>query len=428
MSVPASQTHTHTTTSSTMSALRFHKSFLILLLARMVTRFGHSIDYIAYSWMVYQLTGSKMLMGSLFAMNFVPGILFSLFAGVLVDRLPKKPLLVMTYAVRFVIVALTAFLFIKGWILPWHLFLFTFLNSTFECFSTPAETSLVPRLLPKRLLLSGNSLITSASRVAELAGLAVTGPLIAWIGLAGAIWGGSGAFLVSALIVLFIRIPSVRKEVGPSLKATEVQPLRFWQQLKQGLQFVRSERILLYTLSTSAVINMGLTPINVMQPVYVQEILQAGPATQSVLGGAMTLGMILSGFGLGIWGPRFRKSTLIVSGCFLLGTGQICLFIPSSTSILPLVIAGCGAFASGLALPLISTTAATYMMEAAPQAMLGRVSSVSSMVGMAFIPLGSVGVGAAGSFVDVEWLFMSAGILVMIPPIFLLTQKKFMKI
>ncbi|MFF2886132.1 MFS transporter [Paenibacillus sp. NPDC057967] len=426
MSVPAAQTYTQTTASSSMRALRYHKPFLVLLFAKMVTRFGDSIDSIAYSWMVYQLTGSKLLMGSLFALNFVPGILFSLFAGVLVDRLPKKPLLVLSYASRFAVVALTALLFAIGQLQPWHLFLFTLMNSTFECFSNPAETSLIPRLLPKHLLLSGNAFISSSSRIAELAGLALTGPLIAWIGIAGAIWVDSGAFLLSALILLFIRIPAAEDERAG--KATEAKPPQFWQQLKEGLSFIRSQRIMLYTLSTSAVINVGLTPLNVMQPVYVQDILQSGPATQSVLGGSITLGMILSGLGMGAWGGRFRKSRLIITGCFLLGIGQVCLFIPSLTSWQPLLLAGCAAFASGLALPFISTTSATYMMEAAPQAMLGRVSSVSSMIGFSFIPLGSLIVGAAGSLVGVEWLFLGAGILVLIPPFFLLTQKKFMKI
>lgn len=426
MSIPTAKTYTSTTASSSMRALLSHNPFLVLLFAKMVTRFGDSIDSIAYSWMVFQLTGSKMLMGSLFAVNFVPGILFSLFAGVLVDRMPKKPLLILSYASRFVIVALTALLFSIDQLEPWHLFLFTLMNSTFECFSNPAETSLIPRLLPKHLLLSGNSVLATSSRIAELAGLALTGPLIAWIGIAGVIWMDSGAFLISALILLFIRIPAA--EDVQIRKAIEAKPPKFWQQLKEGINFIRSQRIMIYTLSTSTIINVGLTPLNVMQPVYVQDILRSGPATLSVLGGSITLGMIISGLVMGAWGGRFRKSMLIVTGCFLFGIGQVCLFIPSLVSLQPLIIAGLGAFASGLALPFISTTSATYLMEAAPQAMLGRVSSVSSMISVAFIPLASLIVGAAGSLVNVEWLFLGAGILVLVLASFLPTQKKFMKI
>ncbi|WP_251563938.1 MFS transporter [Paenibacillus pasadenensis] len=426
MSIPAAQAQTTPPSSSPMSALKLQKPFLIWMVSKMVSRFGDSVDSVAYSWMVYQLTGSKLLMGSLFAVNFVPGILLSLFAGVLVDRLPKKPLLIVSYTMRGIVVALTAFLFAKGWLQPWHLFLFTLLNSTFECFSIPAETSLVPRLLPKPLLLSGNSLNASASRISELAGLALTGPLIAWLGISGVIWVDSGTFLLSALILLFVRIPAMEVEQeGNSAAKTKPQ---FWQEFKQGLLFVRSHRLIVYTLLTGAVLNVGLTPSNVMQPVYVKEILHSGPAAQSVLGISLIIGMILSGLGLSSWGHKFRKSSLIVFGCVLLATGQASLFIPSLASWQPFVIAGCGAFASGFAIPFINTPLTTYMMEAAPQAMLGRVSSVSTMASYSFIPLGSLGVGVAGSIVSVEWLFLAAGVIMAVPAFFLLTRKEFMKI
>ena len=60
-----------------LSSLLAHKEFTLYLLARVISHFGDSIDSIAYSWMVYMLTGSKIMMGTLFALNFVPGILFN---------------------------------------------------------------------------------------------------------------------------------------------------------------------------------------------------------------------------------------------------------------------------------------------------------------------------------------------------------------
>ncbi|KAF9117426.1 hypothetical protein BGX30_005499 [Mortierella sp. GBA39] len=144
----------------------------MMITAKIISRFGDSVDSIAYSWMVYLLTGSELLMGTLYAINFVPGIAFSMFTGVLVDRWSKKKVVIVTNAGRGITVTVTALLYFIGDLQPWHLFIFTFINSTLECFSTPAEMSLVPRILPKELLLSGNSLTSSASRTAELAGLA----------------------------------------------------------------------------------------------------------------------------------------------------------------------------------------------------------------------------------------------------------------
>lgn len=66
------------------------------MLSKVVSRFGDSIDSIAYSWMVYILTGSKVLMGTLLAVNFLPSIFLGLFAGALVDRMSLKKVIVIT--------------------------------------------------------------------------------------------------------------------------------------------------------------------------------------------------------------------------------------------------------------------------------------------------------------------------------------------
>ncbi len=411
-------------------ALLAHRSFMLLLAARMTSRFGDSIDSIAYSWMVYQLTGSKLMMGSLFALNFVPGILFSLFIGVLIDRIPQKTILVVSYAARGLSVAATAALLGLGLLEPWHLFVFTFLNSTLECFATPTETSLVPGLLPKPLLLSGNSLSASLSRSAELAGLAAAGAIIAWAGLAGAILVDASTFLLSALLLLFLAVPARPGDDRPSPSQDDAgaKKTAYWQDFKLGLSFVRSHSLLILTLMTGALLNVGLIPHNVMGPVYVKDVLHAGPSVLSLLGVCLLTGMILSGLAIGAWGSRFCKSSLIVFGCFLLGASQGLYFLPAAIEWQPAVIVAALAFSSGAAIPFINTPLSTYMMEVTPAGMLGRISSLSSMISSALLPVGAIAVGAAGSLVPVETLYLGAGILMALPAFFLLTRKSFMKI
>ena len=117
------------------------KQYTMFLTSNFISRFGDSLDSIAYGWMVYMLTGSKLLLGTLFAVNAIPSIIISPFAGVLVDRLPKKKVIVIEDFLRGVTVCLTASLFGLGLLRPWHLFLFTILNSTFEAFTKPAGIS-----------------------------------------------------------------------------------------------------------------------------------------------------------------------------------------------------------------------------------------------------------------------------------------------
>ncbi|WFR61732.1 MFS transporter [Paenibacillus amylolyticus] len=126
------------------------RPYMQFMLSKVVSRFGDSIDSIAYSWMVYILTGSKVLMGTLLAVNFLPSIFLGLFAGALVDRMSLKKVIVITNTGRGLFVGITALLFGLGQLEVWHLFVITILNSLLECFTIPAEVSSVPRLLPHR--------------------------------------------------------------------------------------------------------------------------------------------------------------------------------------------------------------------------------------------------------------------------------------
>ncbi len=409
--------------------LRQHKPFLFLMAARVISRFGDSLDSIAYSWMVYMLTGSKLLMGTIFAINFIPGIVFSLFTGVLVDRWSKKAVIITSYAARGAIVALTALLYWKGWLQPWHLFIFTFMNSSFECFSSPAEMSVVPRLLPKELLLSGNSLSASSSRTAELAGLAAAGALIAAFGLSGAILIDAGTFFTAAAVLAFMRISPIEDcPPATSSSAAASSEATYWSQFKEGMSFVRSHRLIMLTMLTAAVLNVCLTPHNVMETVYVKEVLHSGPSGQSIMGIGFMGGMIASGLLISAYGARFRKSSLIVFGCLLLGVSQALYIIPSLIQWHSLAVVTVFSIMGGLAVPMIGTPVSTYMMEVTPKNMLGRIGALSGMIGSSLIPLGSVATGFAGQHLPIQTLYLLAGLIMIIPGLLLLTQKNFMKI
>ncbi|MEC0091429.1 MFS transporter [Paenibacillus macquariensis] len=404
--------------------LKVNNPFMLFLTAKIISRFGDSIDSIAYSWMVYLLTGSKVLMGTLFALNFVPGILFSLFTGVLVDRWNPRMIVMLADLSRGIMVIITGLLYWRGLLLPWHLFLFTFINSTFECFAMPAEMSLVPRILPKNLLLSGNSVSSSAGRIAELAGLATAGALIGLIGMSGAIIIDGLTFVISALLIACIRVP-----LEPTTQtSTSNQPTTYFQEFKVGLKFITSHKLLLIIMCVATFVNLCLTPFNVLNTVYVKELLHAGPIGLSILGTSLISGMLISGLWLSVKGSNFRKSVLIVSGFIILSINYALLFIPVAFPIYPLYSAAIFIFGMGIAVPLVSTPTATYLMEVTPKEMLGRVGSLFNMVCTCAMPVGSLIAGSVAEFIPVHMLYLILGGLLMIPVFFLITQKNFMKV
>ncbi|MWV43574.1 MFS transporter [Paenibacillus sp. HJL G12] len=409
--------------------LSAHRSYLIMMAAKIISRFGDSIDSIAYSWMVYVLTGSEVLMGTLFALNFIPGIAFSLFTGVLVDRWSKKKIVILANAGRGIMVMLTALLYFTGSLQPWHLFVFTFINSSFECFSTPAEMSLVPRLLPKELLLTGNSITSSVARTAELGGMAAAGGIIALVGISGSMIIDAATFFIAAFLFLWIRL---KPEDQPAVIHTDMPPAHkrtsYWKEFLSGLQFVKKERLILLTMFAAAFVNLCLAPWNVLQPVYVKEILHSGPFGLSLLGISLVIGMILSGIWISQKGARYKKSSLIVFGFLLLGVTYSLLYVPSLFTLYPLYVATLFCFGMGFAVSFVSTPISTYMMEVTPREMLGRIGALSNMLSTCTVPLGGVIAGFAGTFMSANFIFLIFGLFMIIPGLVLLTQKSFMSL
>ncbi|GIO30026.1 MULTISPECIES: MFS transporter [Paenibacillus] len=410
-------------------ALRAHPSYLIMIAAKIISRFGDSVDSIAYSWMVYMLTGSEVLMGTLFAVNFIPGIALSPFTGVLVDRWSKKKVVIVAGTGRGATVTLTALLYFTGHLEAWHLFVFTVLNSTFECFSTPAEMSLVPRLLPKELLLTGNSLTSSVSRTAELGGMAAAGGLIAFVGISGTMVIDAATFLIEALLFFFIRPnPAEKPADEPHGDTGEDSRSSYWKQFLSGLRFVGKKRLILLTMLAGAFVNLCLCPWNVLQPVYVKEVLHAGPFGLSLLGITLVVGMILSGLWISQKGNRYKKSTLIVFGFLLLGVTYSLLYFPAFIAKYPLYAASLFSFGMGFAISFVNTPISTYTMEVTPQNMLGRIGALSGMIATCTIPLGGVIAGFAGTWMSANTVFLVFGLLMILPGLALLTQKSFMSL
>ncbi|WP_433940550.1 MFS transporter [Paenibacillus lautus] len=400
------------------------RPYLIYLSAQAITRFGDSLDSIAYSWMVYMLTGSELLMGTLFAFNFLPGLFFSLFTGTFVDRWPKKRVLALTYLSRGIVVSLTAFLYAIGSLQVWHLFVFTFLNSTLECFSRPAETSIVPRLLPKEQLLAGNSFSTSVSRSAELIGLSIAGALIALIGISGTILIDAVTFLIAAVIIAFMPNPEAAEQAEFPEPVSEKERTVLGD-IKEALLFVKQHSLLLITTVLAMINNFCLAPLNVLQPVYVKETLGAGAGGLSVMGTALLIGMICSGLWIGRYGKSFKKSTLIMSGSIMLGIGYFALGIPGHLPAWRVESAAVCMFVAGFAVSMLNAPISTYLMEVTPRHMLGRIGALMTVLCTAAIPVGSLITGLVAEHQSPPVLFSLMGFVMLVPVLFLIRKKSF---
>lgn len=406
------------------------KPYVQFMASKVVSRFGDSIDSIAYSWMVYILTGSKLLMGTLLAVNFLPSIFLGLFVGALVDRMSPKKVIVLMNTGRGLFVGITALLFGLGELQVWHLFVITILNSLLECFASPAEVSTVPRLLPKSMLLSGNAMASSATRVAELAGLAVAGTLIATAGITWTILIDAGLFALSALLMSRVGYPKTSTSSNndnTSFGSFDSPPARksIFSEMTEAFHFMRKHVLLLIVSILFAFVNFCLMPFNVLRTPYVIETLHAGAGGLSLLSGLIVGGMVLSGLWLSHRGSNYRKSVLVIVGIVMLGLSYAMTALPAYMTSYQLPVAAVFCLMMGMGIPLATTPLASYLMEVTPSEMLGRVYALQTMLVVSVAPLGSLVSGALADWVALPILFIVFGVLLAMSAALVLLSKTF---
>lgn len=386
------------------------KSFMVYLIANIISRFGDSIDSLAYSWMVYELTGSAALMATLFGVNAIPNIIFLPIAGVFVDYKSKKKIQCVCSIGRGLIVTLTATLFMTGKLEVYHLFIFTFINSTLEAFQVPSATALLPLLLEKKHFVHGSALQSTASRIAELIGLGSAGFIVTFMGVSGALFIDAATFFVCGVMMICL------KHSEEQLNKQAMNVKNYIGDLKGGFKYIYSHKIIFYICLFAAAINMFLVPFNTLNIPFVSDVLKLGPEAISAMGISFTLGMLAGSAAFPKIKQRIKGINLFVGGGAILGAWYFILILAqiSNVKVITYLIISMACFIAGLSIALINMVVNVAFMEKVEQAYLGRAAGVLNAMAMCAMPLGAFVVGGVSSVVSIELIYLVSGIVIML--------------
>lgn len=389
-------------------ALLSQKQYLKLLLADLVNRFGDSLDTIAYSWIMYEVTGSASLMALVIGLNFLPTVILMPLAGAVVDRLNKKRVMIIADIIRFCIVGLIVILYGMSRLNAVIIAVFTLLTSTVEAFRIPAGGAILPRLLEKDYFTLGKAANYSSSRMAELLGYVLAGLIIAWIGASGALWIDAVTFLLSAGIITLIQY---REE-----KSTEIRSAKsVFVDFAAGLRFVKTSKAVQTVALIGLLINFGIMPLSVFQTPYVSDYLQMGPTILSYIKILMTLGMMIGAAVL----PKLqisKKNRVVAFAGIVMGLTLVIMSVTPNVSIALIKMAALtiSMFFIGAGGGMLNVVVGSTMMKAVPQEMMGRVSAFNAAIMQASMPIASFICSGLALKLSVTQIFGVFGILTMI--------------
>lgn len=394
------------------------KAYIMNLIANLISRFGDSIDVVAYGWMIYELTGSKSLLALLFGVNAIPNIIFQPITGVFVDYFKKKNIIAICDLGRGALALLTAMLFLFDYLSPWHLIIITFCNSTLESCRGPANMAMFPYILSKEKYSLGTALSQSTGSFMEVIGFAVAGIIIGTIGISGAIIIDAITFLICGIIILNIKYDS------ENIKKKAANYNEYIDNLKEGFRYLKNDKLIANICFFAAIFGALLVPFNSLQAAYVGEFLREGPEIISFINVSMTVGIILGSIAYPIISKKIKGIYLFIYSGTLFGSFYIILSLLDlidKTMLIPIIVLAC--LAAGFLASLFMMIINVSFMTNVPQEYLARVSGVFNSMAMCSTPIASMIVASIASFTSIFWIYMGCGILVMLLFVFQLFNK-----
>ena len=297
------------------------RDFLWLWTGSLGSSFAMNMQIIARGWLVYELTESAIDLGWVTMSFMVPTVLFSLYGGVLADRLPKKRVIVLAQGLNCAATLIMAGIIFSGSVTFWDFLWFGFFNGTVLALSMPARQALVPELIPQRLLFSAMGLNTTSWNLARIVGPALAGFLIAVLagGDKTSSFGVGVVYLViaalyflSAVTMLLIKKPPV---VNSAVEKSAVQDMR------DGLHYVIKHPPVFGLIVLSIIPFLFGMPLNTLLPAFNEEVLGGGADDLGLLVSAMGTGAIVGSLMLASMGSLRRKGVWLILTC--LGWGAL---------------------------------------------------------------------------------------------------------
>ena len=392
------------------------KEYRKLIASNIVNRFGDSVDAIAFTWLVYAVTGSASWSAIIFALNQVPTVLLQPFAGAIVERMNKKKTMVIADFIRGIVIVFMAYLYIRnGTISPFVLAGMTLLISSVEAFSIPAGTTFVTMLLEKKYFKHGLSLSSTISKTMQLIGMAAAGIIIGVGGIGAAMFVDAVTFFISGLIITTIK---TREDESYTLEKGDLGANGYLGDLKEGFKYVVVRKVIMNFCFLAMIINAFLVPLNSLQTPMVVEIFGQGSELLSVFGITFIIGMAI---GSAIT-PRlmevFKVRSLVVFfgmvmgvtyGAFSLGT------LTRESTIAAYALCLCCTVLTGLSVSILSQMFTIQFMNCVEKKYIARAAAILNSSSSAATPIASAIVSVIAGFVNVTTLFKISAVAFALP-------------
>jgi MFS family permease len=363
---------------TTLRALR-HRNFQLFFGGQLISLTGTWMQSVAQAWLVYSMTKSALLLGSVGFASQIPVFLFAPFGGITADRVNRQRLVIATQICSMILAGILAFLTLSGRIQVWHIFVLAGLLGVVNAFDIPGRQSFLIDMVGKEDLMNAIALNSSMFNGARVVGPAVAGILVARIGEGWCFAANAISYIAVIIGLLLMKVRSIPRKSSHS-------PI---EDIIEGFRWVNRTKIIRSLLFLIGLVSLVGMPYTVLMPVFADKILHGGARGLGILMGATGVGALFGALtlaaktgikGLGRW---------ITITCATLGISLFLFSFSTSFWLSAALLLPCG-----YSMMLQMACSNTLIQTLVPDHLRGRVMSLYSMMFMGMAPFGAFFGGA----------------------------------
>jgi MFS family permease len=363
----------------TFAALK-HYNYRLWFFGQLVSLMGTWMQSTAQGYLIYQLTGSPAYLGLVGFVGGMPALLFTLFGGVIADRISRRTLMVITQTAMLILAFILAVLAFTHLVQPWHILVLAFFLGIANAFDAPARNAFVTELVSREDMTNAIALNSTMFNLATVVGPSVAGLTYAAFGPAWCFTLNGISFIAIIVALLFMRVKPI---IQPAYRPSVITDL------KEGLQYVFSSRLILSLIGSIGMVSIFGIGMLTLLPAWATDILHGNVTTNGLLISARGFGSMVSALMLAYMGNRKLRGKLWTLGAFFM---PIMLLIFAWIRWLPLslvMLAGVG-----WSFMMVMNNSNALVQSEVPDHLRGRVMSIYTLVFFGSMPLGSLFAGA----------------------------------
>ena len=391
-----------------------------LLFSNLINRFGDSVESIAFTWVVYQITNSAAWSAIVFALNMLPNVIVQPFAGAIVEKMNKKQVVIATHFLRALLITLFIILFKLGYVNPLILSCFTLIITTVESFNLPAGTAFTAQVIKREDINAGMSLNSVFTNAASLVGSGTAGFIIAKFDVEAAMFIDVSTFIIAAILIKLIK--EADNTVSNNTDNTKNNSSGYIKMLKEGIVYVFKTPVVRNFCIICIVLNCMLIPLNALQAPIADDIFGMGSELLSFAGIFSSIGGIVGAVLLPYIAKTLSPLRITVIGIFLLILGMSCIpagRLVKGNAILSYILISASFFIMVASASLVGGIINIQFMKCVDHNYMARASAVFNSSVTAAMPIGSFIVSMFISHISVMYMLIgstavSTAILVLI--------------